>query len=102
MTYLFLKVQNVHTVTEDPKMYIMYSKSGKLRPLYHCTTRELDIFCVKRLYDEYLTSFERCSVKTTRTSRKKKKERFMEISVKLASSAKWIKWKESLTYTEKP
>lgn len=73
MTYLISKVQNVYTVTEDPKTYIIYSKSGKLRPLYHYSARELGIFCTERLHAEYLTSFERCSVKTTRTSRKKKR-----------------------------
>lgn len=89
-------------MTEDPKTHIIYSKSEKLRPLYHYTAREPGIFCVERLHDEYLTSFERCSVKTTRTSRKKKIERFIEMSVKLSSSVKWIKSKESLIYTEKP
>lgn len=72
-------------------MYIIYSKSGKLRPLQHYTTRECDITCVKKFCSEYLTYFERCSAKTTSTSRKRLRGSWK--SVKLASSAKWIKCK---------
>lgn len=95
-------MQNVHTLREDPKVYIIYSESRKPRPLYHYTTRELDIFCVERLHDEYLTSLTHAVSKPLELQEeKKKKERFIEMSVKLSSSAKWIKCRERLIYTEK-